>query len=84
MPPKRRAKPRSARLHGLGKAVEEVRHTAEMSQQDLATRSGLHLTYVSKLEAGQRNPTFETLADLGAGLGISAATLVRRAEARAR
>lgn len=42
--------------------------------------TGLHRAYVGGIERGMRNPTWETLAALAAGLGVSVSDLVLLAE----
>jgi transcriptional regulator with XRE-family HTH domain len=46
------------------------RVSAGLSQEDLAERTGLSQTWISRLEAGGANPTMETLNTLAEGLSI--------------
>jgi transcriptional regulator with XRE-family HTH domain len=64
----------------LGKAIRELRKEKHLSQAKLAERSGLHVTYVSGLENGARNPTWTVLSALSAALGVSVLKLAKRAE----
>jgi transcriptional regulator with XRE-family HTH domain len=80
MPPKRMRKPRSTRLARLGEALEATRRSAGFSQEELAARSGLHITHIGGLERGARNPTYETLGQLSDALGVSLSDLVAAAE----
>lgn len=43
---------------------------AGISQEELAARMGVDQGYVSKLEAGQRNPTITTVYNAATALGI--------------
>lgn len=43
---------------------------------DLAERSGLHFTYISDVERGQRNPSLLTALRLSAALGVDLSVLV--------
>lgn len=63
----------------FGNAVKRFRTAAEISQEDLADRSGLHRTYVSLLERGKRNPSLQVIIALANSLGISPAALVESA-----
>ena len=45
----------------LGRILRRFRRRSGLSQEELGERAGLHRTYVSQLELGTRNPTFETL-----------------------
>jgi transcriptional regulator with XRE-family HTH domain len=64
----------------FGRVVRGLRERAQLSQEALAARSGLHRTYISILERGQRSPTLDTIAALAHALGQSPNRLVRRAE----
>ena len=69
----------------IGQIFGEVlrRHRAErnISQEELAHRADVDRTFVSRLERGIRQPTITTLIGLAQALGVSAAELVREAEA---
>jgi len=56
--------------------VRERRIALKLSQQALAERAGVHWTYVSGVERGQRNPGLNVLGDLAEALDISLASLV--------
>ena len=62
---------RSAKLPELGRNLQRVRTAAGLTQTVLAKRSGIHRSYVSDLEAGQRNPTAVTLQRLAQVLGVT-------------
>ena len=47
-----------------------------MSQEALADAAGLHRTYISLLERGQRQPQLETIQALAKGLDTTMADLV--------
>ena len=52
-----------------------------LTQESLADRSGLHLTYIAGLESGRRNPTLNSLSAVAAGLGISLSDLLENVPA---
>jgi transcriptional regulator with XRE-family HTH domain len=56
----------------LGANLRRRRREAGLTQEQLAHLSGLHPTYVSLLERGQRNPGFEIMVKLVGALGIEA------------
>jgi DNA-binding XRE family transcriptional regulator len=62
---------RSATLPELGRNLRRVRTAAGLTQTALAKRAGLNRSYVSDLEAGQRNPTAVTLQRLAKVLGVT-------------
>lgn len=59
----------------LGANLKRCRREAGLTQEQLAHESGLHPTYVSLLERGQRNPGFEIMVKLIGALGIEASDL---------
>lgn len=50
-------------------ALIEAREAAGMTQKDLAAATGLKQQSISRIETGDTNPTFATLATLARGLG---------------
>jgi transcriptional regulator with XRE-family HTH domain len=59
----------------LGKAIKQLRALRAITQEELANRSGLHPTYISDMERGARNPSFDVLARLMQGLEMPVADL---------
>lgn len=55
----------------FGQAVRELRENIGISQEELASRSGLHRTYISDVERGERNIGLGNIEALAKGLGIS-------------
>jgi transcriptional regulator with XRE-family HTH domain len=56
----------------FGDRLRTLRHEADLSQEELASRSGLHRTYVSSVERGRRNISLATIYSLADALGIDA------------
>jgi DNA-binding XRE family transcriptional regulator len=69
--PRLTATSRSATLPELGRNLRRVRTAAGLTQTALAKRSGTARSYVSGLEAGQRNPTALTLQRLAKVLRVT-------------
>lgn len=67
----------------FGRELRTLRTAAGFSQEQLAFRAGLHRTYVSLLERGERGPSLEALLRICRALNTSASELVSRLEARA-
>ena len=59
----------------VGESVRRYREAARLSQEDLAARMGVDQGYVSKLEAGQRNPTIVTIWHLANALNVKPSDL---------
>lgn len=59
----------------FGERVRALRRRSNLSQEQLAEKSGLHRTYVSSLERGQRNVGLDNIRRLAAALGVRPAEL---------
>jgi transcriptional regulator with XRE-family HTH domain len=60
---------------GLALAVRELRTARGLSQEELANRSGVHLTWIGRLESGRINPSWATTKRVARGLGVPHSTL---------
>jgi transcriptional regulator with XRE-family HTH domain len=67
----------------LGRAVQAIRAERGISQVQLAEASGFRQSWISNVEHGRRNPSWNNVVRLAAGLGVPTSTLVKRAEAPA-
>ena len=77
--------PKASEPTGFGERLKELREGAKMTQAELAARVGFHRFSVSKLELGAREPTWRTVIDLAAALGVTPdAFLPRRRPGRPR
>lgn len=59
----------------LSERLRKVRLNKNLTQQEVAERAGLHLTYVGHLEAGKYHPTVFVVWKLAKALGVSIDTL---------
>lgn len=55
----------------LGERLREVRSKQGISQEKLAEIAGLHRTYVSSVERGERNISIVNIEKLATALGVS-------------
>jgi len=55
----------------FGRRLRELRRDRGLSQEELAFRSGLHRTYVSSAERGERNVSLVNIERLARALEIS-------------
>jgi transcriptional regulator with XRE-family HTH domain len=58
-------------LKNLGAHAKLLREALGLSQEEFASKAGLHRTYISQFERELRNPTFTTLLKISATLKIS-------------
>ena len=49
----------------------------KLSQESLASKAGLSVSYISMLERGQRTPPLDTLESLAKALAVSATSLLQ-------
>ena len=62
----------------FGKNLAKVRHSKHLSQEKLAELTGLHRTYISDIERGQRNPTIKIVIELCRALNIESNELFHK------
>jgi transcriptional regulator with XRE-family HTH domain len=60
--------------------IRNLRRERGMSTEALADKAGLTRAAIARMEAGNGNPTIETIEALAGALGLPASTLVRLAE----
>jgi transcriptional regulator with XRE-family HTH domain len=60
----------------FGERLRAVRTKKQISQEALADKAGLHRTYVSSVERGERNVTITTIEKLAKALGVAPADLM--------
>jgi transcriptional regulator with XRE-family HTH domain len=65
----------------LGRAVRLIRDERGISQVQLAADTGFMQSWISHVERGARNPSWNNVVRLAEGLDVSPAELVMRAEA---
>lgn len=62
----------------FGARVRARRQELRLTQEQLAERSGLHFTYVSSVERGERNVTLRTIFRLAEALDTEPAVLMMK------
>jgi len=67
-------------LAALGRNIRRVRKRLELSQEAMAEKCGLHRTYISDIERGNRNPSFSSLVMMSRGLGLTVSELTKNIE----
>lgn len=68
----------------LGRAIRALRRARRLTIEELAFAADMHPTYLSGIERGVRNPSWEKLCFLAGALRVPVADVVRRAESAAR
>jgi len=54
----------------IGQRIRNYRIHAELTQEQLAERAGLHQTYIGQVERGEKNSTIESIHKISAALQI--------------
>ncbi len=66
-------------LRKLGRAIRTARERAGISQEDFAGAAGIDRTYISRIEQGQANLSWEIIRRVARGLGVKAGALITAA-----
>lgn len=66
----------------LGAIIRARRKLLRLNIELLAEQAGMHPTYLSSIERGRRNPTWDKVSDIAEALGVPVSTLAREAEVR--
>jgi len=67
----------------LGRVIRRLRRARRLTIEDLASAANIHPTYLSGIERGIRNPTWEKVCTLAIALGVPFSALVRDTEVEA-
>lgn len=61
----------------FGQLVKGWREDRGFTQEELAYRSKISVTYISKIENGQTNVSLDTICKIATGLGITLSELLK-------
>jgi len=59
----------------LGQRIRVLRETLSFTQEQLAEKAGISVSFVSMIERGERTPHVETLVAISGALGITVSQL---------
>jgi transcriptional regulator with XRE-family HTH domain len=65
------------RAGDLGRNLRRARKWAGLTQEEVAERSGVHATEVSRIEAGKRDPRISTMERLAEAVEVPPSDLLR-------
>lgn len=60
----------------VARNLKSTRLARKLSQESLAAKAGLSVSYISMLERDQRSPPLDTLESLAAALGVKPVALL--------
>ena len=64
-------------LEKFGEKVREKRHILGLSQEELASRAGVHRTYIGMIERAEKNITLGNISKVAKALSISISELTK-------
>jgi transcriptional regulator with XRE-family HTH domain len=67
-------------LQKFGDRVRMLRKSQNLSQEELAERSGLHRNYIGGIERGERNVALLNIFRLAKALGVTPSELMKEIE----
>jgi transcriptional regulator with XRE-family HTH domain len=70
----------SVHLQGLARRIRALRERRGLTQEDFAALCGISVSFASLLERGERSPSYETLLQVAAALGLPPSELFRLEE----
>jgi transcriptional regulator with XRE-family HTH domain len=70
-------------LKTVGRRVRSAREELDLTQDQLAERAGLHVSYVGQIERGLREPSLKSLGAVAKALNLHLADLLAEDEAKA-
>ena len=76
------ADPLHRERRALAIAVRELRARKALKQEEVGEAAGLGRNYLTTLESGRTNPSFEALVRLSDGLGVTLGELIATYEQR--
>jgi transcriptional regulator with XRE-family HTH domain len=57
----------------FGRTLRSLRQAAGLTQEEVAHRADIHVTYLSQIEGGKRNPGLENIIYLAKAIGVTPA-----------
>lgn len=60
----------------LGQKLKTIREKKNMTQADVALKSGITINYYARIERGEENPSFEVLKGLVTSLKIKSSEIL--------
>ena len=64
-------------MQATAERIRQLRSQRDLSQEELALRSGVNTVYYGQIERGQKCPTVDILYRIASGLGIPLSDLLR-------
>ena len=72
-----RSKRYGSKFVKLGLQIKKIREGKNLTQQKLADKAGIHLSYIGNIEIGAKQPSLETLFRIAEALEVKVSDLFR-------
>ncbi len=63
-------------LEKLGKKLKKIREETDLTQEQVAKKVGIHVSYYSRIERGVVNPSFEVLENITKVLKVKSSKIL--------
>lgn len=60
----------------LGKNIKKVRKSTRLTQEEVAIKVGVHVSYISRIERGVVNPSFEVIEKIAKALKVKSSDIL--------
>lgn len=60
----------------FGQNLKKARTNANLTQEELAERAGLHKNYYARVERGEENPSYETIEKIVKALKVKSSAVL--------
>lgn len=67
-------------LSDFGKTIKSLRVGRNLSQEELAAKTGFHRTYIGMIERGERNPSLKNISIFANSFNLEISELFRLCE----
>ncbi|TGD63369.1 XRE family transcriptional regulator [Tabrizicola sp. WMC-M-20] len=61
----------------VSRNIQRIRREKDLSQEEVAHRSGIHQTYLSGVETGKRNPSILVVERIAIALGVDVSEIFK-------
>lgn len=59
-----------------GKKIKKARKNAKLTQNELAEKVGVHVSYISRIERGVVNPSIEVIGNIAKALKVKSSDIL--------
>ena len=60
----------------FGKNIKKARNSANLTQKQVAEKSGIHVNYYARIERGEENPSYEVVEKVIKTIGVKSSKVL--------